>query len=426
MALAAMRSSLPFVDRRLMRRAAAILGAYALSALVLLGAVVLLRRTVTPQALRAALAFFFISSTVGGLDPATARAAALQPDRALDRPAASFLLAGAIKAVAVAPLLAAVWRFSDPQIPWGAIAWLPLVCAAGFWITDLRVLFDLRGQHGAAIGLKQGVFSGAALIVGLTMAAGGGLEAAIGLSTLARLVAAVVAARMTLPSGGSPRQIWRETRVLLSDVRWVEFAAASLLGAAAGSADRVIGLRYLRPAAFSAYYLTYESLTRFCLIAYLLSPVIYARSVGGRPSRALILGSWGLTAVAGLGFLAVLAGAFALLPRLIRTVVGASLPVPTLALGLAVVLTAFAQLRMAQLQAAGWSRLMLGIIVVLTIVSPALFMAGALTGGAGGLMWAWLAKAALEFALLMALGSAVRRPGEGRAGRARAFAEDGL
>jgi hypothetical protein len=392
-------------------RAIAVIGAYGVTALALVGTVVLLRRYASATDLRALLGFFFISSTAAGLDPATAKAAALTREGAVERPAGSYLIAGALKAIAAVPVLGLVWRFSDPHIPWGVLAWLPLICAAGFWTTDLRVLLDLNGRHGAAIGVKQGVLAGGYVLAGVLVAAGAGLAAAVAISTLARASAALAAAPLVARARQARRgAVWGETRRLLADAKWLEFAATSALAAASGSADRVIGLRLLSPAAFSAYYITYEGLSRFWVIPFLFSPIIYARSVGtDRGGRQVAQAAWLLAGVAGVGMIAVLAIVFAIFPRLDAAIVGADLRSPTLVLAAAVVISAFAQILLIQLQAAGRTRATLAIVAMMTLVSPAAFFLGANRAGAAGLMWAWLFKSSLELALLVSAG-ARRRP----------------
>jgi hypothetical protein len=90
------------------------------------------------------------------------------------------------------------------------------------------------------------------------------------------------------------------------------------------------------------------------LIPYLLTPILFARSVTGQSARSLATGAWLLTAVAGLLLICGVAGVSVAAPKLIPALVGARLLLPTLAMTVAVVLGSFAQLRVAQLQAAGW------------------------------------------------------------------------
>jgi len=413
------------LDPRLTSRAILAVAIYAAAAALLLVSVVALRRSVSTHDLRALLGFIFISSTVAGLEPGTVKAAALQPRGAMDRPRASVVLASALKAVVVAPFVGLVWRFAEPQTPWSVVSWLPLVCVAGFTVTDLRVLLDLQGRHAAALGLKQGLSAGAHALAALLLILGLPIAAAIGVSTLVRL-AAVAAAAMRLGVGvaAPPSVVWREARAMLGDPRWLDFAATSALGSVSGSADRIIGLRYLPAADYSAYYLTFESLSRFWLIPFLLAPIVFARRVGGQASRRLVAGARMVTAVAGIALIIGVFSVFAFAPSLIASLVGARLMLPTLALSVAVVLGSFAQLRMTQLQAAGWSRMVLIVTIVTGAVSAVAFLIAALKYGAAGLMYAWVVRSAFELAFLMCVGSADHGPsGADTPGRSPAAAD---
>lgn len=387
-------------DGRLGGRAILIVGAYGGAMLVGLIAIVLARQAVPPGTLKALLGFFFISNTASGLEPGTAKAAALQPGGALARPTAAYVLAGAVKAVAVSPALALVWRFADPAIPLAALAWVPLMCVAGFGGSDLRALYDIRGRHAAATGLKQGLNGLGYAVAGALMVAGVPLWAAIGASTLGRLLALAGAARLAGPGGDG--DVWTHTRDLLFRTRWLDFAGTSVVGSASGSMDRVLGLRLLAPAAFSVYYLSFEGLSRFLVIPYLLTPIIFARAVSGLGSAALIRGAIIVIGAGGAAMLALIAVVMPLAPQLVTKVVGADLPGPTLVLALAMIVNAVTQLRFTQLQAAGRTRAALLITCASGLVAGGACYAGARFAGAAGLMYAALAKTTFELALAFA------------------------
>jgi hypothetical protein len=404
------------LDAGLVRRAGVVIGIYVLSALALLGTLLILRGAVSASALRATLAFFFVSATASGLEPGTVKAAALHPQGAFGRSSISYAAASTVKAFAISPVIGLVWRFADPATPLAELVWLPLICAVGFTITDLRVLLDLQGRHAQALALKQGVMAGGHVLTGLALILGLPLYQAIGLSTVARLA---FAATLSVRLNGRPRaNILRETGAMLADPRWVEFAATSGLGSASGSADRVFGLRYLPAGAYGAYYLTFEALSRFWLIPYLLTPVLFARRVGGQEASRLTSWAWALTALAGAGLVAVVAVVVSAAPDFLQLAVGARLGAPTVALAVAVVLASLAQLKITELQAAGRSRLVLAVTGVIGVISAAAFFVGAFRYGAAGLMYAWVVRAAIELTVLIAVGYVGRGP-RGAAGRAR-------
>jgi hypothetical protein len=307
--------------------------------------------------------------------------------------------------MAAGPILAAIWHFSDPHVSLGALTLTPLICAAGFCATDLRVLLDLRGRHAAAIGLKQGSTSLGVLIATILMITGLSTFLAILVATLARLLILAPLARDPGPGQGP----WSQARLMIVDWRWLEFAGASALSAAGGSIDRLLGLRFLPAAAMGSYYLIFETLSRFWLLPYLLTPILFARRIHGEASGGFIRLSWGLTAIAGGGALALLGAVTALDPRLPYFIIGRPLDTATFALATAIVICSFTQLRIAELQATGATRRAIWVLTFSLIAAVPLFWYGVRAYGLAGLMWAWLARTLLEFAAA----SIGRRPSQG-------------
>jgi hypothetical protein len=349
--------------------------------------------------LRNVLGLFFIATFSGGLDPGTTKAAALSPggvDRADIGP---YLLASAVKGLLTSPALALLWRTADPTLPDVMLVWTPVICVAGFCATDLRVMFDVEGRHAVAIGVKQGSLVFGVLVAGVLVALHAPLFWAVGCAAGVRLIAPLFALRLS--SGGLTLSWLRSrTAALFAEPRWAEFAGQSLIAAAAGSADRILGLRYLSPTAFNAYFLTYELLTRFWLLSFLLSPILFARRVAGLASDAFVRGAMAVTSVIGAVFVAVVVVAQSFAPRLVIKLMGANFGAASVAFAVGVVVAGLAQLRTAQLQAAGRSRFVTVAMGGCGLASiPASFLA-VTWQGAPGLMWAFLAKASLELGVL--------------------------
>lgn len=129
-----------------------------------------------------------------GLEPATAKAVALSGAQAnLPPTRRAIVWASAIKAVLASPVLALVWYSADPAIDLRLLLFTPLLCVAGFAITDLRVLFDLNDRHALAIWIKQGSLGGGLIILAALAGMGTPLPAAV--ATVARLALVVVLVR---------------------------------------------------------------------------------------------------------------------------------------------------------------------------------------------------------------------------------------
>jgi hypothetical protein len=397
-------------------RAAVVTGVYLAAAAAILLTVIGLRTVAPATALRQFLGFVFIASLAAGLEPGTVKGAALGEAGVDGAPRAAYLAASAAKGLGASPIFLLLWRFADPTISLGALAWTPVLAIAGFCATDLRALLDLRGRYAVALGVKQGALAGGVALAGLLVALGVPVSGAIGISSLARLAFLGLAADRTVESGRPGpfdlRALVPQTRRLLADRRWIDLAAVSAIAAASGGADRLFGLRYLTPAAYSGYYLTYELFSRFWLLPYLLSPVLFARAAAGETGDRFPGAAWGLTALAGAVFLAATGGLVVLAPALLRQVVGVSFGPATLGFAAAVVVNSFSQLRLAELQGAGRSGRPLLATAIGAVASIPLFFFAALSAGGGGLLLAWLAKSVLEFALLT-LGPVPSRRGAG-------------
>jgi hypothetical protein len=388
--------------RTLAARAVVVAGAYLATALAVFAAVVVLRGIVSPDRLRDLLAFYFIAALAAGLEPATVKACVLAGARAPGNLAA-ILAAGAVKGVMVAPVLALVWRFADPAAA-PALLWLsPLTAVAGFWATDLRVLLDLRGRHAGAVWLKQGSLAGGFLLLAILVGLGAPLVLAALVSTLARLAPPIlIARRFHLGDGATVIQ-------LLSGRRWLELAAISAVAAAGGSIDRVLALRFLPATAFAGYTLVYELFTRFWLIPYLVTPILFARLAAGEASHDTVSRAWAATAALGAAFVAASIAVAVWAPALAGRVLGAPFGAAEVAFAVAVVTGAFTQLRIAQLQAVGAVRPALAVTAIGAAVSAIAFFIGVRTAGLSGLLWAWSIKSLIELAAALAVGDSSNR-----------------
>jgi O-antigen/teichoic acid export membrane protein len=399
-------------------RAAVVTGVYLAAAVAVLLTVIVLRPLVPPATLDRFLGFILIASLAAGLEPGTVKAAALREAGGEGASTAAYLAAGAIKALAASPVLALVWRFADPSASATTLAWTPALAVAGFCATDLRARLDLRGRYAMALVVKQASLAGGFVLAGSLIAMGAPLSGAVGVSCVARLSALVLAAKQADRTEVGERidrvTIGSQIARLLADRRWMDLAAVSVIAAAGGGADRLFGLRYLSPAVYGSYFLTCELLSRFWLIPYILSPILFARRAAGTADDGFARAAWSLVALAGAVYLAATAGLSVLAPRLLRHLAGADFGLATLAFAAAVVVNSFSQLRLAELQAAGRSRRAALATAVGAAVSIPLFFVAVRAFGAGGLLLAWLAKSLLELAALtVGRPAAARMRGDG-------------
>ena len=360
--------------------------------------VVALRQTLPPATLRELLGFYFIAALAAGLDPGTAKALFVGESR--EAGLWAVLAASAMKALVVAPVLGVVWRFAAPGLSLATLLTTPLIVVAGFWATDVRVMLDLRGRHASAVWLKQGSLAAGFVLAAILVGSGLPLLWAVLISSLARLGLPVLAGWTDQPlSTGT-----RSAIGLLSKTPWIAFAGVSVLGAAGGSIDRVVALRWLPAANYSGYYLLYELFSRFWLLPYLITPILFARIAAGQSGGVFAAWSWRFTWFAGLAFVIGAAGVAFCAPGLLHGFLGVSFGPPTVAFAGAIAISALTQLRVAELQAAGGARHALLATLAGTLVAVVAFGFGVRLIGVDGLLWAWLLKSAVEFSVAMAGG----------------------
>ncbi len=381
--------------------------AYLAASLIVLATLFTLNRQGDANLLRQVLAIHFIATLAAGLEPATAKAAALAvTEAALDLPSRRTIVAASgIKALLAAPGLALVWRLSDPAMDPRLLILTPMICVAGFAATDLRVLFDLRGRHAAAIWIKQGSLGGGLIILAALAVLGVPLLAALAASTLARL--GLVLALLVRSPSGRDRNGGPNLTSLMRDSRWLALAGASVIAAAGGSADRVLGLRFLSPDAWAGYFALYEVLSKFWFIPYVATPVIFARAAVGRDARAVTRAAVGFTVTSGVILTVGVGVVLWLAPGVPRAILGSRLggAIPDyaiIAFAAAVALNSLAQIRIAELQGRGAAHRAFAIMAVSALVTTGLFYVAVRGFGAAGLLCAWLAKSVFELGLAYA------------------------
>ena len=392
---------------RIGRRGILVGAAYLATSLVALGVLWALNRHGDAALLRQVLAIYFITSLAAGLEPATAKAAALRVAPADKGPPSrsTIVQASVIKAFVASPVMAFVWRAADPTMDMRLLLFTPLMCIAGFAVTDLRVLFDLEGRHASAIWIKQGSLGGGLIILAALAGAGMSLPGAFAVATTTRL-----AFVFSLLRGGSPGRLRSggvSVAFLLRDPRWMSLAGTSVIAAVGGSADRFFGLRFLNAEAWAGYFALYEVFSKFWFIPYVITPILFSRTAGGRDSHSLSRWAIVSTAASGALFVGVVAAVLAIMPSAPDTLLGTRLSahIPSLAMVAfagAVALNSLAQIRVAELQGRGAAH---GVVIASGIgamIAVVVFYVGARSFGAPGLLYAWLAKSIVELCLVYA------------------------
>jgi hypothetical protein len=389
---------------RIARRGSVVAVAYLLTSAITLAVLFVFARRGDDALLRQVLAAQFIAGLAAGLEPATAKALALAGPgtMALASSRRTILTASGLKALAASPILAFVWRLSDPTAGWPLLVCTPLVCIAGFAATDLRVLFDLEGRHAAAIWIKQGSLGGGLVIVAVLTAKGTSVALALTVASLARIAFAFDVARMGFALANPPAGVG--LGAMMRDPRWMSLAASSVVAATGGSADRVFGLRYLPADAWAGYYTLFEVFSKFWFIPYVVTPIVFARAAAGLDGGPVSRLAWRLTTAAGAVFVVAVGGTLLVAPTLPERLLGARLdagvpPLAIVAFAAAVAIGSLAQIRIAELQGEGAAHRSLAVMATSAAITTALFYGVVRSFGATGLLYAWLAKTSIDLGL---------------------------
>jgi hypothetical protein len=386
--------SLSDASKGLSARLGVTVAAYIVSGLVAVGSVYLARHTLGPATLRAFLSYLVIVNISAGLEPGTSKAHAVAHGADAPFPVRQITLASLTKALIASGPIALLWSLSDPTLSWPSLALTPLICAVGFVATDLRVRLDLEQRHGLAVGLKQGSTATGVLVAAVMMALGAPVFASMLVATGVRVL--FILGPLRAPPPGAARGL--DMRGLITATPWQALAGASVLAAAGGSMDRLIAVRVVNASDLSSYYLIFEILSKFWLLPYLMTPILFAHRVARLRDVRFERIAFALIGLAGAAFLGGLVLLTVFDPSLSRGFTGRNLDLATLALAGAIVLSSFTQLINTQQQAAGRGRRVIWVLVTSLGVGFLVFMWAAPRYGVEGLMWAWLVRMTIEFA----------------------------
>ncbi len=385
---------------RLGLRAAVIGSAYAATALIVVASIIVLRGVVDAGTVTVVLAAHFAASLAAGLEPGTTKALMLGEARSAAPDIRAVAAASAIKAVAVTPVLAAVWWIaSSRDLALGPLlCWSLPLCVIGFLTTDLRVLLDVAGRYAAAIWLKQGSLSIG--ILSLLACAWAGYSVSVGLAVSVAARTMWLAGGWALVRGADRSGERTPVAPMLRDRHGWNFLATSVLGALGASLDRICAFRFLSPDAAAGYVLIYELLSKFWLLPYLLGPIIFARRVAGQQRAGEVRRAIGLVALAGAGLVFATVLAAGVFPAVAKNLLGELDPVVAPLFAAAVGISSVSQLLLAKAQSDGFTRQVTRTGLVTLIVSLAAFPLLTIAYGGRGVGYAWLIRATLELILL--------------------------
>lgn len=391
-----------------LNRVATLLVAYLSTALGIVATIYVMRRYTDAQTLTATMATLFLIQLTAGLEPATVRGLLLRKIAPFDIHIPAVVRATLVKATITSPVIFGIWLFTWPNVP--SLAFLallsPIMTAIGFITSDTRSLYEARGHYTYGMWAKQGsVMLGMFLIAAISLA-GGSVLLAIALSLLGRALF-VIPFLVNLARETTTRDPLNDSddnglAGILRHKEWRPLAGTSILSALSGSLDRLVVLRFLSPEKSATYIVLFEFISKYWLLAYLLSPIMFARRAADtRPDQfrqisQLILIAGGVVLVAG----AVLVPS--LLPALATKLLGTPPPKAIITLlAIAVAINSFSMLLTSDLQGRGEAHRVIVLQVGLLAASVPLFFGLGFVWSLIGIGIAWVVRTAVEYGLLL-------------------------
>jgi hypothetical protein len=382
-----------------MDRVIPVVAAYFFTSILLITSIVVLNRIVGAEQTKTFMTYVFIASLAAGLDPGTAKSALVKSNH-LDSSgiSISLLAASFIKACIVSPALVLIWFLSTGELEdIFFLVLIPMLTGIGFLATDIRVFLDARGRSASAIWLKQGSLSLAIICTAVALALNYSLVIGILISCAVRLFWMIG----FILSLGGVQWSWGPFFTYLMPSYWRHFLLASAIGSFAASIDRIVAFHYLDAVSTSAYVLSYEILSKFWLLPYLLGPLVFVKVAKSRSNIAFVKQCYLLIAIAGIPFL-FFAAALPYIPIESIQLAGLS-PWGLTLFSSAILIAAFNQIIVSKFQASGSEAMVTSSATLGLLVACLGFPILLWLMGINGLFLAWTLKSLSEFAALKLL-----------------------
>lgn len=404
-----------YLDLSKIRQGVNLIFAYLTTAIFLTGAILFLKDGFPPETLKIVLAYIFISGVASGIEPGTAKILLIKAKQSSGLFYFSFkwlLIASILKSVLATPFIALMWlSLQAGGLDAFEIFFYSLVSLiVGFLTTELRVVFDSNERFATAIWLKQGSLSVGFMVIALALWIGISIEFAIALSLSMRFIWALIFHIVNSIYFQASLFKLRDFRREFFDFGWVDLGLVSILAAIGGSIDRIVALRYLNLNDASEYFIIYEILSKFWIIAYLFSPIVFVKSARGVEAlnliKVIVLG----TIFLGILYVSMIFSVLNFWPYLVHKISnGVSSVFGITCFSISMVITSISIIISAYLQGIGKARVALIISFIGMCITGVVFYAFTLYAGILGLYFSWLVKGLIELAMFSAFVYYLRR-----------------
>ena len=380
-----------------------LISAYSATASILVASLAYASKHLSSTTLSIFLSLVFLTSLTSGLEIGTAKHV-LHSDHNLPfarSPNLSFIAEAAKIGVITSVPIAIILHLQGniPAKPATLLLVAVLVAVPGYLSTELKVFLDARGFHLRGILIKQAGLCLAYISYIICFAFADRIEYASLVACVLRMLL-ILAVLSTAIDGLSIRCLADSQSFFSSSssLSIMKFMVASIFTCLSGSVDRIIALNVLSPLSASSYFAVFEVLSKFWLLPYIISPIVYSKTATNKAITGYLRDASFLIAVTGLLYIFSSVVASAALRHLI--------PLPriqTLSIFLmttAIVISSFTQVFLSYVQALGKHRIVLSTISISMLSSCIFFPLCYYMFGLSGFYLAWLVKSTAEILFL--------------------------
>jgi len=380
------------------------IGAYALSALALIGALAIFsseNSEVSPQVITN---FVLIVSLVGGFELGLVKSCLINLNETKSRSFDIAILVAKVSSKALIPtvFIFLVWNNLTTEL--GVLQrfiFSYCLCLIGILSSELRVIFDNIGLYSSGIWTKQ-----AGLAIGVFTFLG---AIYFGLEPTVAFVAYCLARTFWLAL-----QFYRYTKIavrkeliLFRDTElfgWRSIFSLSVLAVFSGNIDRILASYYLDPVTAINYFLIYEIFTKYWLVNYLINPIIFVRYAAGSDGLISILSLLKVLGTISIISVGTLTLFVSYNPNFFNSVFNISIGNPYIvAFFMAIAINSVTQSLSAVLQSRGYAEYLVKITIIVTLIMGISSIFAIMEFGVNGLLVTWLIKSLFEAALVASL-----------------------
>ena len=381
-----------------------VVGSYAISAIVLIGALAIFNNNqslVNPEIITN---FVLIVALAGGLELGLVKSYLINLKGARSQLFSKTVL---IEKVSLRAFIPSVFIFllwvnlgPDPGILQKFIFSYGF-CLIGLLSSELRVIFNNIGLHSSAIWTKQGGITFGILSFISAIYLGFGVTISLIMYFLARIFWLVLLFyRYDKIRVGNKIVTFENADI----AGWKHMFALNSLAIISGNIDRILVVYFLGADLGITYFLIYEIFTKYYLIAYIINPIIFVRYAAGgdgliRARNLLkVLCALAMTSVGILIFFVSYNPDF--FNSVFNINIGNSY---TVVFFMAIVINSVTQTVSALLQAWGYTEYLVKYSIIVTLVMCVSFTFAITEFGLNGLLVTWLIKSLFETALITSL-----------------------